>query len=103
MSDRGMKKWAPYKSLVEQAPSLDHTFEKDRKVEMPQISTDVMQQINDVLVNYHGQDVKIKYWKKGHIYEDVVLIKIIDVNNKKIVVQNGTTIYFKELLYLEDY
>ena len=32
MSDRGMKKWAPYKSLVEQAPSLDHTFEKIEKL-----------------------------------------------------------------------
>jgi len=103
MSDRGMKKWAPYKSLVEQAPSMDHEFEKYKKVPMPQISSDVAEEINDVLVNYHGQDVKIKFWKKGRIYEDVVLIKIIDVNNKKIVTQTGMTIYFNELLNLETY
>ena len=103
MSDRGMKKWAPYKSLVEQTPSLEHEFEKDKKVVMPQISSDVAEQINDVLVNYHGQDVKIKFWRKGHVFEEVTLIKTIDINNKKIVIQSGTTIYFNELIDLDNY
>ena len=34
MSDRGMKKWAPYKSLNEQWETLDALHEKEERVEL---------------------------------------------------------------------
>lgn len=101
MSDRGMKKWAPYKSLVEQTPSLEGTYEDNRKIERPQISSDQAQEINEVLVNYHQQDLKIRFYKKGHIYEVFSKIRTIDALNKKIVTTDGVTIQFIDLLYLE--
>ena len=103
MSDRGMKKWAPYKSLVEQTPSLEGTYEDNRKIERPKISQDVAEEINEILVNYHNQDLKIRFFKRGHIYEIVSSLKKIDVLNKKIVTSNEVTIAFEDLLYLENY
>ena len=103
MSDRGMKKWAPYKSLVEQTPSLEGTYEDNRKIERPKISQDVAEEINEVLVNYHNQDLKIRFFKRGHIYEVVSFLKKIDVLNKKIVTSDDVTINFIDLLYLENY
>ncbi len=103
MSDRGMKKWAPYKSLVEQTPSLEGTYDDNRKIERPKISQDVAEEINEILVNYHNQDLKIRFFKRGHIYEIISSLKKIDVLNKKIVTSNDVTIAFKDLLYLENY
>ena len=103
MSDRGMKKWAPYKSLVEQTPSLERTYEDNRKIERPKISQDVAEEINEILVNYHNQDLKIRFFKRGHIYETIASLKKIDVLNKKIVTSDDVTIAFIDLLYLENY
>lgn len=103
MSDRGMKKWAPYKSLVEQTPSLEGTYEDNRKIERPKISQDVAEEINEILVNYHNQDLKIRFFKRGHIYEVISSLKKIDVLNKKIVTSDDVTINFIDLLYLENY
>lgn len=103
MSDRGMKKWAPYKALVEQTPSLENTYETHKKLEKPSISSDQAEEINEVLVNYHNQDVKIRYFKKGQIFEIVSKIKTMDVLNKKIVTSEDMTIKFVDLLYLENY
>ena len=54
MSDRGMKKWAPYKSLNEQWDVLDNLSASEQKVERPTISNEVAEEINDKLVNYNG-------------------------------------------------
>ena len=40
MSDRGIKKWAPYKSLTEQDFTLKEHKEKEEKLEKPTISTE---------------------------------------------------------------
>ena len=103
MSDRGMKKWAPYKALVEQAPSLEGTYEDRRKIERPKISSDQAEEINEILVNYHDQDLKIRFFKRGHVYETIASLKKIDVLNRKIVTSEDMTIYFIDLLYLENY
>ena len=103
MSDRGMKKWAPYKSLVEQTPSLEGTYEDNRKIERPKISQDVAEEINEILVNYHNQDLKIRFFKRGCVYETISSLKKIDVLNKKIVTSDDVTIAFIDLLYLENY
>lgn len=103
MSDRGMKKWAPYKALVEQTPSLEGTYQDFKKIERPKISSDVAEEINEILVNYHEQELKIRYFKKGRIFETISSLKKIDVINKKIVTSSDITIYFIDLLYLENY
>ena len=54
MSERGMKKWAPYKSLNEQEDYLNKLHKKQEKVERPRISSDEADNINEILVNYHG-------------------------------------------------
>lgn len=102
MSDRGMKKWAPYKALVEQYSSLEGTYEDNKKIERPSISSDVAEEINDILVNYHDQELKIRFYKRGHVYDMIDNLKKIDVLNKKIVTSNDVTIYFIDLLYLEN-
>ena len=101
MSERGMKKWAPYKSLPEQEKYLNRLKEQQQKVERPIMSSDEAEEINEILVNYQGEEILITYWRNEKINSVTTIIKKIDVDNKKIVLPERKTIYFHELIKLE--
>ena len=101
MSERGMKKWAPYKSLIEQESYLNKLHDNNQKVEKPHISSDEAELINEILVNYRGEELLITYWRNGKINTLPAILKKIDPLNKKIVLQDRRTIYFSEIIKLE--
>lgn len=101
MSERGMKKWAPYKSLIEQEKYLKKASQKNEKQERPQISSDEAENINEILINYHGEELEIIYWRNEKINTISSILVKIDPENKKIVLPERRTIYFKELISLE--
>ena len=101
MSERGMKKWAPYKSLNEQENYLNKLHKDNEKVEKPRISSDAAEEINEILVNYHGEELLITFFRNNRVQTVSTVIKKIDVENKKIVLPDRKTIYFTELVGLE--
>ena len=98
MSERGMKKWAPYKSLIEQEKYLKKSHDKNNKQVRPQISSDEAEEINEILVNYHGEELQISFWRNEQINTISTILVKIDPVNKKIVLPNRKTIYFTELI-----
>ena len=101
MSDRGMKKWAPYKSLNEQWDTLDALHEKEEYIERPTISNEVAEEINDKLVNYQGEEMEFYYYKRGRILKEKGTIKKIDALNRKIILNNNIVINLKDLIGLK--
>ena len=101
MSERGMKKWAPYKSLPEQEKYLRKLKEDQEKVSRPVMSSDEAEEINEILGNYAGEEILITYWRNDKINTVSSIFKKIDVDNKKIVLPDRKTIYFHELIKLE--
>ena len=101
MSERGMKKWAPYKSLVEQEKYLKKAHDGNNKQVRPTISSDEAEEINEILVNYAGEEIVITYWRNEKINTVSSIIKKIDPVNKKIVLPDRKTILFSELINLE--
>ena len=101
MSERGMKKWAPYKSLVEQEKYLKKAHDDNQKVERPQLSSDEAELINEILVNYQGEELIISYWRDNKINTISAVLKKIDVINKKIILPDRKTISLMELINLE--
>ena len=101
MSERGMKKWAPYKSLNEQENYLNKLHKDNEKVEKPRISSDAAEEINENLVNYHGEELLITFFRNNRVQTVSTVIKKIDAENKKIVLPDRKTIYFTELVGLE--
>ena len=101
MSERGMKKWAPYKSLNEQENYLNKLHKDNEKVEKPRISSDAAEEINEILVNYHGEELLITFFRNNRVQNVSTVIKKIDAENKKIVLPDRKTIYFTELVGLE--
>lgn len=102
MSDRGIKKWAPYKSLKEQWTTLDNVHEEEQKVEKPTISEEEAEQINETLVNYHGQELTIQYFRNGEILCDTTSIKRIDTVEKKLYLANKKVIKLEEIVSVAD-
>ena len=101
MSDRGMKKWAPYKSLPEQEKYLKKLKEEQEKPVRPVMSSDEMEEINEILVNYAGEEIVITYWRNNKINTVSTILVKIDPENKKIVLPERKTIYFIELISIE--
>ena len=90
MSDRGMKKWAPFSSLIEQATCLEQMKYERNKIPKPILTTDQMEKIEYVLQNYQkGQVIKIKFYNDGYLYEIETTIKKIDVENRCLVLEKG--------------
>ena len=98
MSDRGIKKWAPYKTLSEQDFNMSKQKEKEEKIEKPTISAEFAEEINEILVNYHGELLTIGYYRNGAILEATDRIKKIDTFEKKLVLCSRKTIMIKEIV-----
>ena len=100
MSDRGMKKWAPYKSRSEQEEYCQKTRYSKVKIEKPTISNEAAEEINNILVNYEGQPLLVKYFRNGKIYEEEIVIKSIDPIEKKLVLVSRRIIKLNEIFEL---
>ena len=89
MSDRGMKKWAPFSSLIEQSTCLEKMLYERNKIEKPSISQDKAEEINRILSNYHKQEVVITYYFDGYLYTIKTRIKNINLNEKCLYLPEG--------------
>ena len=98
MSERGMKKWVSYRALVEQASALSKTHLDKKKIEKPLISNEAAEEINEILVNYHGEELTITKYDDGFLYEIRTALKDIDSINKCVVLPNRKRIYFYEIV-----
>lgn len=97
MSDRGMKKWAPYSSLIEQSSVLERMFYEKNKTSKPSISSERAEKINHIFMNYQGQELDIKYFYDGYVYVLKTRLKRIDITNKKVILEEGS-IPFSEII-----
>ena len=82
--NRGMKKWAPYKSLNEQIDFINKMRYEKNKIERPLISNEEAENINNILTNYQNETVWVKYYDDGYLYEVSLPIFKIDIINKRI-------------------
>ena len=90
MSNRGMKKWAPFSSLIEQATCLEQMKYQRNKIERPILTEDRKEKINYVLQSYEkGQIVKIEFFNDGYLYYINTTIKRIDLENRKLILEHG--------------
>ena len=103
MSDRGMKKWAPFSSLIEQATCLEQMRYERNKIEKPVLTDDQMEKINYVLQTYkRGQTVKIKFYNDGYLYQIETQIKRIDLENRCLILTNGK-LGFENIIDIDNY
>lgn len=100
MSDRGMKKYAPFASLIEQSTYLEEMRYQKNKTDKPKISSERAEKINTVLTNYHKEEITITYFKDGYLYDVKGIIQKIDTN-KRVVKINENSILFTDIIDIE--
>lgn len=95
MKDRGMKKWLAYKSLTSQADFLKAMQEEKAYVDKPMISESAAEDINNILVNYNGENVAVSFYLGGKVRTTEGIIrridsvyKMLEINDMKIVFKN---------------
>lgn len=98
--DRGMVKWLPYQSLIEQSPILARMRHEKNKIPRPHISSDRAEEINEILVSYHGESLTAKYYEDGYLYYLNGIITCIDALAKWLRI-GDKRIDFKNLINLE--
>ncbi len=100
MNDRGMKKWAPYKSLIEQDEFMKHMRVNKKKIEKPMICEEKAEEINNLLINYQGQMIVMDYYFDGFIKKIEGIIRYIS-NEFKCLYINEKCYEFRNIVGLK--
>ncbi|OIJ29106.1 YolD-like family protein [Staphylococcus sp. LCT-H4] len=80
---RNIVKWQPFKSLPIQYEMLDQYVEDQNKIDMPLLSQEQLEEINDK-VSYKIENniiSEISYWENGYVYSIQCYIKKVDEIN----------------------
>lgn len=91
MSDRGMKKFLPFSSLVEQESYLKKMIYEKNKSPKPKVSTEQAAKIDRILRNYLKSEIyNITFYYDGYIYKVSSQILNLDLNKRLIHLENAT-------------
>lgn len=101
MADRGMKKWLPFSSLVEQGSFLDKMIYEKNKIEKPRVSVEQARKIDRLLKEYDGSNIEMKIYVDGYLYKYYGKIEKIDVSRKQIYLED-IHIPIKNIIDIED-
>jgi hypothetical protein len=101
MRERGMMKWAPYKSLNEQETYLAKMQREKRRIEQPRLSSDKEEALDALLRNYAGQEVRVTYFAASALHQESGRIAKIDIFYKSLEI-GGITIPFSSLVDIEE-
>lgn len=102
MSDRGMKKWAPYKSLIEQEVFVNKMRVNKNKIEKPILCEEEIEKINYYLTEKRCRTLIFSIFEDGYIYKIQTKIKTIDQYTKSIVFENNLKINLYDLIDIEE-
>lgn len=102
MSDRGMKKWVPYKSLIEQEVFINKMRVNKSKIEKPILFEEEMEKINYYLTQKRCETLIFSFYEDGFIYKIETKIKTIDLSTKTIVFENNLKINLYDLVDVEE-
>ncbi|WP_438827065.1 YolD-like family protein [Staphylococcus epidermidis] len=91
---RSMIKWRPFATIPEQYEKLDEYMESQNKIDMPILSEEQIENINDKMVSYYHNKklATIYYWNNGYITELVGYILNINTIDRYISVKNNLNI-----------
>ncbi len=101
MSDRGMIKWLPFDSLTSSKEMVSRILERKNYKTKPAMSEEQMLEIQEKLwEGYHNQmNLNIWYYYRGqYLLKEHLTILSIQVNQKRIVLEDHSILYFDQIL-----
>jgi hypothetical protein len=82
MSGRGMKKWAPYASLIEQKGTITRMKQTRTNINKPLLSQEQAMQINALLFQIQQKTAKIHYFMDGILHTMEGLVNKVNFDEK---------------------
>lgn len=102
LRDRGMVKWAPFKSLPEQEEYLLSMEEKEDVVERPELSEDALDELDRTVTNLlKGNVVVVSYYDDFHIKDFEGVVDQVDELHRRLLFENGKVICVKDICSLK--
>lgn len=83
---RGMIKWAPFATMPEQFENVGKLIENNTHAPKPDLTNDLLQEIELKLRNLEGNDSIIRYWCRGHEVQVECVIAYIDDLSRTVIV-----------------
>lgn len=98
--DRGIIKWQPFNSLMSSNQVLNSISQEKLKIKKPVLSEEQLENIqNSLLEAYNnGFETLLTYYKSGNILNELAIIKVLDLNLKRIILENNKIIYFNQII-----
>ncbi|MCM3546812.1 YolD-like family protein [Priestia megaterium] len=80
MEPRGMKKWRPFATMLEQYIGLQEVINKQHEVTQPVLTEEQMEQMNFTLIEalYTNKQVYLTYYKNGQRVTQTGFIQFVD-------------------------
>ena len=82
MSDRGMKKWMPFRALKEQQIALEKLRKEKKKIPKPLISQEQARHIDHVLHHHENREITFLYFEEGEIKTIKQKIRFISLEKR---------------------
>lgn len=101
MADRGMKKWLPFASLVEQQEYLNKMLYEKNKTARPLVSIERARKIDTILKMYPNTTLNFELYIDGYLYTYVGKILKID-KNKKLVYFDEFFLPIRDIIDIEN-
>ena len=100
MHDRGMVKWLPFNSIINGELVIKEIEKEKSKINKPELSNEQLINIENTILESKINEIPLlfKIYKSGFIKEIKGMVINIDINNKKIFLDNHTFLYFKEII-----
>ena len=100
MSDRGMVKWAPFNSVINGNQVLKEIKFVKSKMSKPVLSEEQIANLEEKIITSYSENsmIKLYYYKNEHINIINGRITKLDSVNKKIIINNKTSIYFNNII-----
>lgn len=89
MSDRGMKKWAPYASVIEQKNVVRSTKKNRLKQIKPHLSQEAAEAINQTLLLSPGKHICFTYFHEGERMMIKTFVKKINFDTHQLMTLDG--------------
>lgn len=102
MSERGMKKWLPYRSLTEQSDFLNQMLERKRRIDKPRISSERAEKINSILLNGEGKILRFVVYRNYSLMEITEMVRKIDPVCSRVYLSTGECIPLRDIVDLFD-
>lgn len=102
-SNRGMIKWQPFSAVVPSNYIVKKILNEKNKIKKPSLSEEQLKEIEElVLISYTNQEsFHFCYFYGGRKYFKYGFIKEIDSVTKKILLNDGTLLFFNQIVSIK--